>query len=522
MTIKISEMPSATALTGAELVPIVQGGANKKVTVAVLVTPGVPFLAADGSAAAPSYSFLTNPALGFYKQSTSAISFAAAGAEQIRFQPSAISILSNTALLRMGASNDVILARQSAGVLALKNAANAQEFQVNGAADSYISLSHNGSLGRVLSTDGPVRIGTGTVSASRTVALETAAVTASTNRTRYVTDEDAAFGQGWEIVNGALSVTVAGNNLTVALKTKAGTDPSATDPVLVKFRDPTTGNGTYVVRTVTNALSVVVPNGATLGTLNATLSRIYVVLGDDAGVVKLGVYNPLNYGPPIGSIRRLRQNQQYTSLAVSTGADNEQTIYSTAGWTNKYVVYVGYFEISEATAGVWATAPALIQILAPNDPISGDIVGSNIVTSTAVVTGTSVTPVDDTVPQSSETTQGLTTNMSPLKEGNILRVRASAFIASSFAGNSAKTLAIFIGSDPNAKAACGASSAQNVPTLLYVAANVYISSSFAGTTALSSGFGANSAGTTTFGGAAAAGYYGTTPACTIEWEEVFV
>lgn len=48
--------------------------------------------------------------------------------------------------------------------------------------------------------------------------------------------------------NGKISVSVASNNLTAALKTAAGTDPSVTDPVFVKI------GGT--VRTITSALSL--------------------------------------------------------------------------------------------------------------------------------------------------------------------------------------------------------------------------------------------------------------------------
>jgi hypothetical protein len=50
-----------------------------------------------------------------------------------------------------------------------------------------------------------------------------------------------------DMVNGKLSVTVVSNDLVLALKTAAGTDPSSTDPVYIKI------NGT--VRTVTAATS---------------------------------------------------------------------------------------------------------------------------------------------------------------------------------------------------------------------------------------------------------------------------
>ena len=56
-----------------------------------------------------------------------------------------------------------------------------------------------------------------------------------------------------QMLNGKLSVTVATNDLTVALKTIAGTDPSATDPVYVRI------NGT--VRKCTAALSKTLVDG---------------------------------------------------------------------------------------------------------------------------------------------------------------------------------------------------------------------------------------------------------------------
>jgi len=55
------------------------------------------------------------------------------------------------------------------------------------------------------------------------------------------------FNQGF-MTNGKISVTVASNNLTVALKTLAGADPSAGDPVQIRIGD--------VVRDITSALSV--------------------------------------------------------------------------------------------------------------------------------------------------------------------------------------------------------------------------------------------------------------------------
>lgn len=75
------------------------------------------------------------------------------------------------------------------------------------------------------------------------------------------------------MINGAISVTVATNNITVALKTKSGGNPSATDPVSVWI------NGSF--RTCTAALSVTKNAGTNWfgsgGSAFATLEQDYFV-----------------------------------------------------------------------------------------------------------------------------------------------------------------------------------------------------------------------------------------------------
>lgn len=58
-----------------------------------------------------------------------------------------------------------------------------------------------------------------------------------------------------QILNGKFVKSVSSNNLTVALKTLAGNDPSATDPVFVRI-----GN---TVRMITSSLSVTAKNSGT-------------------------------------------------------------------------------------------------------------------------------------------------------------------------------------------------------------------------------------------------------------------
>lgn len=71
--------------------------------------------------------------------------------------------------------------------------------------------------------------------------------TPATRQTSYENFMKAYYSPDGTMVNGKLSVTVSANDLIVALKTLAGTDASATDPILIRI------NGT--VRTCTAALS---------------------------------------------------------------------------------------------------------------------------------------------------------------------------------------------------------------------------------------------------------------------------
>src|SRR6185436_338433 len=66
--------------------------------------------------------------------------------------------------------------------------------------------------------------------------------------TQYIYKGSANLLPDGYMVNGKLSVTVASNNITVAIKTKSGGNPSTTDPVSVWI------NGSY--RRITAALSV--------------------------------------------------------------------------------------------------------------------------------------------------------------------------------------------------------------------------------------------------------------------------
>ena len=142
-----------------------------------------------------------------------------------------------------------------------------------------------------------------------------------------------------------ITASVAGNALTVTL-----------NPTSLNFRSSTLGSGTVNTRTVSTAISVTVSSGSTLGTINATASRIVVLAIDNAGTVELAVVN-------ISGGNQLDETNLISTTAEggAGAADSANVIYSTTARTSVPYRVVGFIDSTQATAGTWATAPSTIQ-----------------------------------------------------------------------------------------------------------------------------------------------------------------
>lgn len=160
-------------------------------------------------------------------------------------------------------------------------------------------------------------------------------------------------------INLGLAASVAGNALTIALKGADGNDPSATNPVLVPTRNTTATTGTPSWLSVTAASSIVVSSGSTLGTVNSTAFKLYVVGFNDAGTFRMGVIN-------ISAAGYLDAGVLVSSTAEggAGAADSINTFYTGTAVTSKAYCILGYVEYSSglATAGTYASAPTKIQI----------------------------------------------------------------------------------------------------------------------------------------------------------------
>lgn len=194
-----------------------------------------------------------------------------------------------------------------------------------------------------------------------------------------------------DIINGTIVQSNVSNAVTYSLKTLAGNDPSSTDPVLVCFRNSTLGTGNYVYRAVTAATSVTISAGSTMGTSNNVPCRLWFMLFDDAGTVRMGAINCWSGTSiyPLGRIPRASS----TAEGGLGAADSAQVIYSTVAVTSKSYVVMGFadYESGLSTAGNWNVNPDHIQLFGPGIPLPGQTLQRASATSSTQQTTASAT-----------------------------------------------------------------------------------------------------------------------------------
>ena len=140
-----------------------------------------------------------------------------------------------------------------------------------------------------------------------------------------------------------LGAVVAGGALTLSLQ-----------PVTMKFRSSTLSTGVYVQRAISTALSLVLPTGASLGSVNTITSRFVVLALDVAGTVELAVIN-------ISGGVNLDESGIISSTAISAAATSPSVLYSTTARAGVAYRVVGFVDNTQATAGTYATVPSLVQ-----------------------------------------------------------------------------------------------------------------------------------------------------------------
>jgi len=153
------------------------------------------------------------------------------------------------------------------------------------------------------------------------------------------------------IENAGLAASVGSSALTISLKIADGsTDPISGNAVKFSFRDATESSGGYLIRSITSALSIVVPSGATLGHTSAGSDEgeiIYIYALDNAGTVELAV----------SSVNTFLEDRVHTTTAIDGTADDRDILYSTTLRSNVSVRLIGKAFAQQTTAGTWAAVP---------------------------------------------------------------------------------------------------------------------------------------------------------------------
>ena len=142
-----------------------------------------------------------------------------------------------------------------------------------------------------------------------------------------------------------VDASVAANALTVTINAQS-----------IAFRSTTLTDGTPVIRTVSSPITMTVSSGSTLGTVNATAARLAVLAIDNAGTVEAAIVN-------IAGGTNLDETTLISTTAEggAGAADSASVVYSTTARTNVAFRVVGFIDITEATAGTWASAPTKVQ-----------------------------------------------------------------------------------------------------------------------------------------------------------------
>lgn len=350
------------------------------ITAAASITPAIPFTDLTGQA-----TFAQLPSMG---AKTVLSNTTGGSATPLDNSPS-------TVLDMFSTTQGAILYRDAAAWLPLAPGTAGQLLQSGGAGGnpSWLTASGTGTVTSV-ANDGSIKssvASNGAITTSGTLSL---------------------WGGSGDITNCTLTGTVAGNALTIALKAQDGNTPSATDPCIVAFRNPTLTIGDYTYIKVTAATTFVTgATGSTFGSTNSTPFRLWVTAWSNAGTIALGASKQSSTTQVFPLVES--NDQASTACNACTTASSAGVIYTTASLTTNTIRILGYMDWGSglATAGVWATGPTTIQLMGPGIRKPGDVVQTTSFNTASVSTTSSAAFV----------TSNITVNISPTAAPNLVK-----------------------------------------------------------------------------------------------------
>lgn len=192
-----------------------------------------------------------------------------------------------------------------------------------------------------------------------------------------------SFVDQFQMENAGIASSVTSNALTVSLKQDDGSsDPTAGSPAKIAFRSSTATSGAYNLRSVTSALSLTVPVGATLGHLANAERDVYVYLIDNAGTVEIGVSSSF-----------LDEKDLQTTATIA-GTSDDAGFYSDAIYSNVPIRLLGRFKSTQSTAGNWAAAMSKADLGKHIDRNSDKVMAAVSLTVNQTIASTAETQIN--------------------------------------------------------------------------------------------------------------------------------
>lgn len=188
-------------------------------------------------------------------------------------------------------------------------------------------------------------------------------------------------------INLGLTASAASSALTLTVTQANGSPPTSGNPVVVPFRVATSLTlGNVNLGTISSTVSLVVPNGASLGASNTVPFKIWIFLNYNGGTPALGVAvcSTATAVLPCTSW----EDTTKTSTAISGGSTSAGTLYATAGVSNDAVRIVGYCDFANGltVAGAYTSSCTTLQLVGPGSKKPGDTVQGPIWTNTSSTT----------------------------------------------------------------------------------------------------------------------------------------
>lgn len=224
-----------------------------------------------------------------------------------------------------------------------------------------------------------------------------------------------------------LAVTAASGALTVALKRPDGSDPSGGSPVSLAFKNSTLSSGSPPSVVRSSALSQVLTSGSTLGAVANSPLRIWFLAINDGGTMRIGAVNCRSAD---GSVFAIDEGVVISTFAEggAGGADSQGIIYSSAAVASKAIRILGYAQWNAglATPGTW-TAPDVVHVFTAGSKKPGDVVAKYNKRIAGVFAGSTLLPMDGTIPQSTEGILIGFNTYTPAMPANMIEIEARVF-----------------------------------------------------------------------------------------------